>query len=150
MDGRRVGPRYEFPSTILGRTACGPEDVRATIGPGVIIRPRTRVKYPWNLAVGRDSWIGEGVWIHNQADVRIGSDTVISQETLVTTGSHAYRGNMDLVVEPVAIGSGVWIASRSIIAQGVVVGDDAVVGAGSVVTRSLPGGCVYAGIRQHL
>src|SRR5674476_367026 len=38
----------------------------ADIGEGVIMRPRLRVKFPWKLSVGARSWIGEGVWIHNQ------------------------------------------------------------------------------------
>ena len=63
----------------------------AEIGAGVVFRPRTRVKFPWKLHIGDRSWIGEGVWFHNQDHVRIGSDVVVSQETFLTTGSHAHR-----------------------------------------------------------
>ncbi len=117
----------------------------ARIGEQVILRPRLRIKYPWRLSVGDRSWLGEGVWIHNQAEVAIGSDTAISQETFITTGSHAFTTNMDLLVCPVRIGDGVWIASRCLILQGAFVGDDTVVAAGSVVTGSLPGNSVCAG-----
>jgi len=41
----------------------------AKIGDGVIMRPRLRVKFPWKLEVGARSWIGEGVWIHNQDQI---------------------------------------------------------------------------------
>ena len=63
----------------------------AEIGNGVILRPRTRVKFPWKLHIGDRSWIGEGVWFHNQDHIYIGHDVVISQETFATTGSHGYR-----------------------------------------------------------
>src|SRR4051812_24077523 len=50
----------------------------ASIGTAVIFRPRTRVKYPWKLSIGDRSWIGEGVWFHNQDRITIGSDVVLS------------------------------------------------------------------------
>src|SRR5688572_22750494 len=46
----------------------------AEIGPGVVFRPRTRVRFPWKLHIGADSWIGEGVWFHNQDHIYIGHD----------------------------------------------------------------------------
>jgi putative colanic acid biosynthesis acetyltransferase WcaF len=118
----------------------------ATIGTGVVLRPRLRVKYPWRLQIGDRCWIGEGVWLHNQATLRIGSDSVVSQETFVTTGSHDLHATMDLIVEPVTIGRGVWITSRCSVLAGVEIGDNAVVLPGSVVARPLPAGGVYGGV----
>lgn len=95
----------------------------ANIGDGVIMRPRVRVRFPWKLQIGENSWIGEGVWIHNQARVTIGSDTVISQETFLTTGTHAHRTDMGLRTRPISIGDGVWITSRCMLLGGTVIGD---------------------------
>src|ERR1700743_2220312 len=39
----------------------------AKVDSGVIVKPGVRVKFPWRLRVGRNSWIGEGVWIDNLA-----------------------------------------------------------------------------------
>lgn len=117
----------------------------ASIGRDVILRPRLRVKCPWNLEIGDRCWVGEGVWIHNQALVTIGADTVISQETFITTGSHAYLTNMDLVVEPIEIGAGVWITSRCIILKGLRIGSNAVVTPGSVVRVDVAACAVVGG-----
>lgn len=117
----------------------------ARIGEGVILRPRLRVKFPWNLEIGHRCWIGEGVWIHNQGSVTIGHDSIVSQETLITTGSHDARSTMNLIVKPVEIGSGVWITSRCIVQQGVQIGDNAIVTPGSVVHKSVPAGWVFGG-----
>src|SRR5215211_2279713 len=70
----------------------------ARIGENVIMRPRLRVKFPWNLEVGNNCWIGEGVWIHNQGLVMIEDNAIVSQEAFVTTGSHEINESMDLVV----------------------------------------------------
>ena len=109
----------------------------AEIGEGVIYRPRTRVKFPWKLHVGDRSWIGEGVWIHNQDHVYIGSDVSISQETMITTGSHAHRTDMALIMRPVTIEDGAWITSRCMILGGVTIGRSALVGPMTVVKQDV-------------
>lgn len=109
----------------------------AKIGDGVIIRPRTRIKFPWNLEIGDRSWIGEGVWIHNQDQVTIGHDAVVSQETFITTGSHAHRKDMGLITRPVTIDDGAWVTSRCVITGGVSVGRSALVQPLTLLSQSV-------------
>ena len=99
----------------------------AEIGEGVIFRPRTRVKFPWKLHIGDRSWIGEGVWFHNQDHIFIGSDVVLSQETFLTTGSHAHRRDMALITRPITIENGAWVTSRAVILGGAHIGRSALV-----------------------
>lgn len=120
----------------------------AKIGNGVILRQRLRVKFPWNLEIGHNSWIGEGVWIHNQDKVTIGHDVCISQETFITTGSHDFRKDMALITKPVHIESGAWICSRAIITMGTHIGVSAVIPAGTVVMGIVPAGQVLDGRRR--
>jgi acetyltransferase-like isoleucine patch superfamily enzyme len=61
------------------------------------------------------------------------------------TDQHELPG-AGLVVRPVAIEDRVWIGARAIILKGVTVGHDAVVAAGSVVTRDVPPRTVAAGV----
>jgi putative colanic acid biosynthesis acetyltransferase WcaF len=110
----------------------------ARIGANVVMRPRLRVKFPWNLEIGDNCWIGEGVWIHNQGLVTIEENVVVSQEAFITTGSHEIYKSMDLVIEPVIIRRGAWITTRCIVLQGVDIGHDTIVTPGSVVYKSLP------------
>lgn len=117
----------------------------ATIGSGVVFRPRTRVKFPWKLTVGDDCWIGEGVWIHNQDQVTVGHDVVISQETMITTGSHAHRTDMALVTRPVTVGDGAWVTSRCLLLGGAAVGRGALVAPMSVVYGDVPDGAIVRG-----
>jgi putative colanic acid biosynthesis acetyltransferase WcaF len=105
----------------------------AKIGSDVVFRPRTRVKFPWKLSIGDRSWIGEGVWIHNQDTVIIGSDVSISQETFITTGSHAHRTDMALITKPVVIHDGVWLTSRCVVLGGATIGRSALITPATVV-----------------
>ncbi|WP_246657859.1 acetyltransferase [Arthrobacter yangruifuii] len=114
----------------------------AEIADGVVFRPRTRVKAPWKLHIGARSWIGEGVWFHNQDHIYVGSDVVISQETFLTTGSHRVRTDMGLVTSPIRIDDGAWITSRCMVLGGAGIGRSAVIQPMTVVKGTVPPGQV--------
>jgi putative colanic acid biosynthesis acetyltransferase WcaF len=117
----------------------------ASIGRKVVFRPRTRVRFPWKLSIGDRSWIGEGVWFHNQAQITVGSDVVISQETFLTTGSHRHRRDMALITRPITIADGVWITSRCIVLGGTTVGTSALARPLTVVSGTIPANTIVAG-----
>ncbi|MFI8632495.1 acetyltransferase [Microbacterium sp. NPDC077663] len=117
----------------------------AEIGHGVVFRPRTRVKFPWKLHIGDRSWIGEGVWFHNQDHIHIGHDAVISQETFLTTGSHRHRKDMALITRPITVEDGAWITSRCVVLGGAEVGRSALVRPTTVVSGVIPPGSIVAG-----
>lgn len=49
------------------------------------------------------------------------------------------------LARPVSIGSNVWFGAAAMVLPGVSVGDDSIIGAGSVVTRDIPGGVLAVG-----
>jgi putative colanic acid biosynthesis acetyltransferase WcaF len=115
----------------------------ARIGEGVILRPRLRVRFPWKLEVGDHCWIGEDVWFHNQDRLVLGHNVVVSQGTLVTTGSHAFRDDMALRTKPIAIGDGAWVTSRCVVLAGADIGRSALVLPGTVVRGHVPRGSIF-------
>lgn len=117
----------------------------AEIGEHVIFRPRTRVKFPWKLHIGDRSWIGEGVWVHNQDHVRIGHDVVISQDTFLTTGSHAHRRDMALLTRPIVVHEGAWITSRCVVLGGAEIGRSALARPMTVVAGAVPPNAIVQG-----
>lgn len=117
----------------------------AEIGSGVVFRPRTRVKFPWKLHIGDRSWIGEGVWFHNQDHIYVGHDVVISQETFLTTGSHRHRKDMALIVRPIHIEAGAWITSRCMVLGGTKVGRSALARPQTVLSGEVGPGQIVGG-----
>jgi putative colanic acid biosynthesis acetyltransferase WcaF len=118
----------------------------AQIGAGVIIKPGVRVKFPWRLKVGAHTWVGEGVWIDNLADVEIGDNCCISQDAYLCTGSHDWsRTSFDLICRPILVEDGAWVAARAAVAPGVTIGEGAVLAFGSVATTDLVPWSIYAG-----
>jgi putative colanic acid biosynthesis acetyltransferase WcaF len=118
----------------------------ARIGKSVEIKPRVRVKFPWRLSIGANSWIGEAVWIDNLANVEIGTHCCISQGAYLCTGSHDWtQPRFDLIVRPIHIGDQSWIAARSVIGPGVIAGEGVVLSIASVATHDLAPWSIYSG-----
>jgi putative colanic acid biosynthesis acetyltransferase WcaF len=111
-----------------------------------VFKPRVNIYLPWRLEIGSHCWIGEEVFILNYAGVRIGSHACISQRAFLCTGNHDYRDpEFAFRGGPISVGDGVWIGAAVFLAPGVSVGDEAVVGAGSVVLKDLPPGMICSG-----
>jgi putative colanic acid biosynthesis acetyltransferase WcaF len=123
----------------------------ADVAPGVHIRTRVRVHWPWKLTVGRDCWIGEGAWLLNLEPITLGDDVCISQDALLCTGSHDRRSpSFEFDNAPITVGDGGWVAARAVVLRGVRVGRDAVVAAGVTAYQDVPDGAVLtaAGLRR--
>jgi len=119
----------------------------AKVGKGVVVKPRVNIKYPWNLTVGDDSWLGEGVWLDTLAPVRIGSNACLSQGAMVETGNHDWsRPTFDLQVKEVVLEDGAWAAVRSLLLPGARLASHAVLGAGSVLSGDTEPYGIYAGV----
>lgn len=118
----------------------------AKIGNGVVIKPRVRIKFPWRLSIGDNSWIGEGVWIDNLAEVDIAANVCISQDAFICTGSHDWKSrSFDLIVAPIQIGAGAWIAAKACLAPGIKVGEGAILTLASTAVDDLEPWFVYSG-----
>jgi putative colanic acid biosynthesis acetyltransferase WcaF len=110
----------------------------AQIGASCLVLPGVRVLMPWNLLLRDHIAIGENVNIYNFAPIEIGRMTVVSQFCYLCTGSHDYhKHDMPLIYAPITIGEEVWVAAGVFVAPGVRIADGVVVGAMSVVTKSL-------------
>jgi putative colanic acid biosynthesis acetyltransferase WcaF len=118
----------------------------ARVGDGVVIRSRVNITFPWRVEIGDHVWIGDEVLILSLAPVRIGRSVCISQRAFLCTGSHDFRSEaFDLVVAPIEVGEGSWIAAGVFVGPGVVVGKNTLCAAGAVVIRDVGPDEVVAG-----
>jgi putative colanic acid biosynthesis acetyltransferase WcaF len=119
----------------------------ARVGYGVVFKNRINVKYPWNLAIGDYSWIGEGVWLDSLAKVTIGSNCCLSQGVMIETGNHDWsKPTFDLIVREVVVEDGAWAAVKSLLLPGSRLASHAVLGAGSVLSGDTEPYSVYVGV----
>ena len=108
----------------------------------IAVRPGGRI------TIGDGAFINYGVSISAHAAVTIGAGCQIGQYVIIQDND--YHDLIDKRVlppsRPVVIEDRVWIGARAIVLRGVRIGHDAVVGAGSVVTRDVPPWTVVAGV----
>lgn len=118
----------------------------ATIGEGVIIKPKVNIKYPWKLIIGDYTWIGEEVWIDNLAAVRIGANCCISQGAMLLCGNHNYKKvSFDLITDPIVLEDAVWVGAKAVVCPGVIAAANSVLTVGSIATGNLEASFIYQG-----
>jgi maltose O-acetyltransferase len=121
----------------------------AAVGEGAIIRPPFHCDYGYNISLGPGVFLNFNCVILDVVQVTIGQGTQIGPAVQIYTADHphdpAQRRAMLEFGRPVHIGRQVWIGGGAIILPGVTIGDDAIIGAGSVVTRDVPAGAKVMG-----
>ncbi len=98
------------------------------------------------IKLGRAVWINDGCNFYAMTEITIGSHTMIGdQVTIYDASCHHVSPDRPPVAQPVSIGRNVWIGSRAMILPGVTIGDHAVIGAGAIVTKDVPGRSIAVG-----
>lgn len=101
---------------------------------------------PWNLEIGKNSSLGPTVDCYNQGRISIGDNTVISQKTYLCASTHDYsQKDFPLILKPISIGNGVWIAADAFIGPGVSIENNAVIAARAVVIKKVEENTVVGG-----
>jgi acetyltransferase-like isoleucine patch superfamily enzyme len=102
------------------------------------------------IRIGNGTYLNRNTEIVSASSVTIGRDCKVARDVIIMdTDQHALP-NGKLIADPVVIEDRVWIGARAIVLKGVTIGHDAVVGAGSVVTHSVPAHAVVAGVPARL
>ncbi len=124
------------------------------IGNGV----RLKAGFAGEIHIGRNVLIEDFTSIYAHKTLTIGDNTMISTGCFITDFDHNYPHSKfkhlllsedGYTAKTTTIGKNVWIGTNCCILKGVAIGDDAVIGAGSVVTKSVPAGHVAVGVPAH-
>lgn len=119
------------------------------IGEGCAIYPPFWCDYGYNIELGDNVFANHGLTVLDGAKVRIGNDVLIGPGCFIHTAGHPVNPKLRrqwlAFNKEITIGNGVWIGAGVHILPGVTIGDNAVIGAGSIVTRDIPANCVAVG-----
>lgn len=101
-----------------------------------------------NIHLGKGVFINAGCKFQDQGGIYIGDGALIGHNTVLATLNHGLlpEERHDLIPKPIHIGKNVWIGSNSTVLSGVTIGDNAIIGAGSVVTKDIPANMVAVGV----
>jgi maltose O-acetyltransferase len=105
--------------------------------------------YGYNITVGTDCFANHNLVILDCAPVTLGDHVLIGPNTVISAVSHPVdpvrRAAGEVDAQPINIGNHVWIGANVTILQGVTIGDNCTIGAGSVVSRSIPANSLAVG-----
>jgi maltose O-acetyltransferase len=125
------------------------KDLFAAVGARVGIEPPFFCDYGENISVGDEVFANFNCVFLDCNTITIGSQTQLGPGVQLYTATHpidaATRVAGPELAHPIVIGRRVWLGGGSVVLPGVTIGDDTVIGAGSVVTKSIPARVVAAG-----
>lgn len=134
----RIEERNEILRKLLGKT-----------GKNYFFEPPFRCDYGYNIEIGDNFYTNYNLIVLDCAKVNIGDNVLIGPHVGLYTAGHSMH--VDLRKQdwehayPITIGNGVWIGGHVVVNPGVKIGDNTVIGSGSVVTKDIPANTFAAG-----
>ncbi|MBF7066134.1 acyltransferase [Aliarcobacter butzleri] len=110
------------------------------------------IYFPWNISIGKNSTLNQGVIIDGFGGIKIGEGVRIASGTVINTADHNFENPNEFIYKqgyicaPVIIGDDVWIGANVCINKGVTIGKGSVIGAGSVITKDIPSYSIAVGV----
>jgi maltose O-acetyltransferase len=108
-----------------------------------------RCDYGYNISLGENFYANYSCTILDCAPVTIGDNVLLAPNVSLFTAGHALhptpRTQEWEFARPITIGNNVWLGGNVVVTPGVRIGDNSVIGAGSVVTRDVPANVVAVG-----
>lgn len=129
--------------------------VRVAIGPGSRLGKRVLIYGSGEVTIGSNVLLN-GPWIGCERSITIGDDCLISDCIFADSDYHNLEPHLrhcppgPKVSAPIVLDRNVWIGARATVMKGVHIGEDSVVGLGSIVRKSVPPRVVVIGNPQQI
>lgn len=124
-------------------------ELMGRLGANSVVRAPVFVDYGFNIEIGDDVFVNYGLMALDVGRIVIGDHCQIGPNVQLLTPTHPVepgpRRDKVESSEPITLGANVWLGGGVVVLPGVSIGDDSVVGAGSVVTSDIPAGVVAVG-----
>ena len=137
----RWTPKFFNPWRILVLKVFG-----ANLSGMPFIHSSVRIQVPWNLTMRHRACLGEYANAYSLGRIQVLEGATVAQEAYLCTGTHDFKDpSLQLITKPITIGKNSFIGARGMILPGVSIGNQAIVGAMSVVSKDVPDHQIVAG-----
>jgi putative colanic acid biosynthesis acetyltransferase WcaF len=110
------------------------------------VHSTVRIQIPWNLTMHHRACLGEYTIAYSLGKIEVLEGATVAQETYLCTGTHDFNDpSLQLITKPITIGKNSFIGARAMILPGVSIGEQAIVGAMSAVSKDVPDHQIVAG-----
>lgn len=103
-----------------------------------IIHPRVRILQPWNVTLHDKCALGDRANLYSLGEIEIFENSVIAQEAYLCTGTHNFNSELyELITAKISIKKNTFVGARTFILPGVIIGENSIIGACSVITKDI-------------
>ena len=121
----------------------------AEVGEGCYIEPPLHANWGRHTHLGNNVYVNFNLTLVDDTDVFIGDNVMIVPNVTIATGTHPISPQLRLKAAqfnvPVRICNNVWLGAHTVVLPGVTIGENSVIGAGSIVTKDIPANVVAVG-----
>ncbi len=121
----------------------------ANMGENCYIEPPLHANWGCHTHLGNNVYANFNLTLVDDTDIYIGDSVMLGPNVVLATAGHPVDPELRRLVyqfnQPIHIGNNVWLGAGVIVLPGVTIGDNSVVGAGSVVTKDIPANVVAVG-----
>lgn len=103
------------------------------------------IDYGHQLKIQNNVFINHSLCVSAAAGIEIDEGVQIAPQVTILTVNHDLKNKIIVKCSPVHIKKNAWIGARTIVLPGVTIGENSIVGAGSIVTKDVPDNCVVVG-----
>ena len=126
------------------------KDMFAEVGEGAYIEPPLHANWGGKrVHLGKNVYANFNLTLVDDTEIYIGDNVMIGPNTVIATAGHPIDPELRLRItqynKPVHIGNNCWLGANVVVMPGVSIGENTVIGAGSVVTKDIPPGVVAVG-----
>ena len=133
-----TGDRQNLIKKILGKTK-----------ENYLLEPPIHFDYGYNIEIGENFYSNHNLVILDTTTVKFGDNVMLGPNCGLYTAGHPenveIRNSGLEYAKPITIGNNVWIGGNVVILPGVTIGDNSIIGAGSVVTKDIPSNVIAVG-----
>jgi putative colanic acid biosynthesis acetyltransferase WcaF len=118
----------------------------ATIYGRPFVHQRARIQIPWHLTLFDRAALGDRANAYSLGRIEVHAHATIAQEVYLCTGSHDFdKKEKNLITAPIIIKEHAFVGARAFILPGITIGENSIVGAGSVVTKNVKANTIVKG-----
>ena len=134
-----IGIRMDLLKSILGKTKSI-----------FLLEQPFMCDYGYNIEIGENFYSNHNLIILDEGNVTFGDNVLVGPNCAFYTSTHPFsaevRKSGEKISKPIKIGNNVWICGNVTVLPGVSIGDNSIIGAGSIVSKNIPSNVLALGI----
>ncbi|RSK39546.1 sugar O-acetyltransferase [Hymenobacter perfusus] len=124
------------------------ELINQPVDPTFFLIPPFYTDFGHNIRIGKNVFVNHACTFMDRGGITLEDNVLVGPKVNLITTNHLTEPGQrrDTVSLPIVLKQGAWLGANVTVMPGVTIGENAIVGAGAVVTKDVPANCIVAGV----